>query len=76
MRAAGYVPRWLILPAALGLLFLLVPLTALIARVEWGTLISDVTSDAALSALGLSLSTGAAATEGSARILAAAGRAA
>ena len=62
MRAAGYVPRWLIVPAAIGLLFLLVPLTALIARVEWDTLISDVTSDAALSALVLSLATGAVAT--------------
>ncbi|WP_436970517.1 molybdate ABC transporter permease subunit [Microbacterium testaceum] len=62
MRAVGYVPRWLILPAVAGLLFLLVPLTALIARVEWGTLVGDVTSDAALSALGLSLSTGAVAT--------------
>ncbi|MDF2046089.1 molybdate ABC transporter permease subunit [Microbacterium sp. Kw_RZR3] len=62
MRAAGYVPRWLILPAAVGLLFLLVPLTALIARMEWDTLISDVTSDAALSALVLSLATGAVAT--------------
>ncbi len=62
MRAVGYVPRWLILPAVAGLLFLLVPLTALIARVEWGTLVGDVTSDAALSALGLSLSTGSIAT--------------
>ncbi|MDF2919065.1 molybdate ABC transporter permease subunit [Microbacterium sp. NPDC086615] len=62
MRAAGYVPRWLIVPAAIGLLFLLVPLTALVARVEWDTLISDVTSDAALSALVLSLATGAVAT--------------
>ena len=62
MRTAGYVPRWLIVPAVAGLLFLLVPLTALIARVEWGTLWSDITSDAALSALGLSLTTGAVAT--------------
>ncbi|KTR87125.1 molybdenum ABC transporter permease [Microbacterium testaceum] len=62
MRSAGYVPRWLIVPAVAGLLFLLVPLTALIARVEWGTLVSDVTSDAAISALGLSLATGALAT--------------
>jgi molybdate transport system permease protein len=62
VRAAGYVPRWLIVPAAIGLLFLLVPLTALVARVEWDTLISDVTSDAALSALVLSLATGAVAT--------------
>lgn len=62
MTTAGYVPRWLIVPAVAGLLFLLVPLTALIARVEWTTVWSDITSDAALSALGLSLTTGSAAT--------------
>lgn len=62
MTTAGYVPRWLIVPAVAGLLFLLVPLTALIARVDWTTLWSDITSDAALAALGLSLTTGVAAT--------------
>ena len=62
MRGAGYVPRWLIVPAVIWLLFLLVPLTALVARVEWSTLLTDVTSPAALQALGLSLATGAAAT--------------
>ncbi len=62
MTTSGYVPRWLMVPAAAGLLFLLVPLTALIARVEWSTLWVDVTSPAALAALGLSLGTGAAAT--------------
>lgn len=59
---AGYVPRWLIVPAAAGLLFLLVPLTALVARVQWSSLVADVTSPAALAALGLSLGTGAVAT--------------
>lgn len=58
----GFLPRWLAVPAVVGLLFLLVPLTALVARVQWATLWSDVTSPAALSALGLSLGTGAAAT--------------
>ncbi len=62
MREAGYVPRWLIVPAVAGLLFLLVPLTALIARVEWTRVWVDVTSEAALSALALSLGTGAVAT--------------
>lgn len=60
--SAGYVPRWLIVPAAAGLLFLLVPLTALVARVQWASLVADVTSPAALAALGLSLGTGAGAT--------------
>lgn len=62
MSARGYVPRWLAVPAAAGLLFLLVPLTALVARVQWSTLWSDVTSEAARSALVLSLATGAVAT--------------
>lgn len=61
-RLTGYVPRALAIPAAIGLAFLLVPLAALIARVEWTTFVSDVTSDAARTALGLSLGTGLLAT--------------
>lgn len=62
MSAGGYVPRTLAVPAAAGLAFLILPLVALIARVEWSTFLADVTSPAAVSALGLSLGTGAAAT--------------
>lgn len=62
MIRTGYVPRWLVVPAVLGLVFLLVPLTALVARVQWSTLWQDVTSEAARAALALSLGTGAAAT--------------
>ena len=62
MRGGGFVPRWLVVPAVVGLLFLLVPLAALISRVDWSTLGAEVTSPAALSALALSLGTGAAAT--------------
>ncbi len=61
-RLTGYVPRALAIPAAIGLAFLLVPLAALIARVEWATFVADVTSDAARTALGLSLGTGLLAT--------------
>ncbi|MCM3697309.1 molybdate ABC transporter permease subunit [Microbacterium oleivorans] len=60
--ARGYVPRTLSLPAAVGLAFLILPLVALIARVQWSTFVADVTSPSALAALGLSLGTGAAAT--------------
>ncbi|QEW03974.1 molybdate ABC transporter permease subunit [Microbacterium lushaniae] len=60
--SGGYVPRWLVVPACAGLVFLLLPLVALVARVQWETLWADVTSPAALSALGLSLQTGLAAT--------------
>ena len=58
----GYVPRSLAVPAFVGLAFLILPLLALIARVEWSTFVADVTSPAALEALGLSFGTGAAAT--------------
>ncbi|MCT9820901.1 ABC transporter permease [Microbacterium sp. W1N] len=58
----GFVPQILILPAVLALALLVVPLAALVGRVEWSTLGADITSPAALSALGLSLLTGLIAT--------------
>ncbi|MFD4959147.1 ABC transporter permease [Microbacterium sp. NPDC058389] len=58
----GFVPRVLIVPAVLGLALLILPLGALVLRVEWSTLWSDVTSPQAVAALGLSLLTGAIAT--------------
>ncbi|MCC2031153.1 ABC transporter permease [Microbacterium allomyrinae] len=61
-RQAGFVPRVLAIPAVLGLALLILPLGALVLRVEWSTLWTDVTSPEALSALGLSLLTGLIAT--------------
>lgn len=61
-QRVGFVPRVLAVPAAVGLALLVLPLGALVLRVEWSTLWSDVTSPQALSALGLSLGTGAVAT--------------
>ncbi len=58
----GFVPQMLVVPAVLGLALLVVPLTALVGRVDWSTLWADVTSPAALSALGLSVVTAAIAT--------------
>ena len=58
----GFVPRVLAVPALLGLALLVLPLGALVLRVEWATLWTDVTSPAAMSALGLSLLTGLIAT--------------
>lgn len=58
----GFVPRVLAVPAVLGLALLILPLGALVLRVQWSTLWSDVTSPQALAALGLSLLTGAIAT--------------
>ncbi|WP_447947532.1 ABC transporter permease [Microbacterium lacticum] len=52
----------LLVPALVGLALLVVPLGALVARVEWTTLGADITSPEALSALGLSLATALVAT--------------
>ncbi|MBM9459771.1 molybdate ABC transporter permease subunit [Nocardioides sp. zg-536] len=56
------VPRWLLLPAGLAALLVVVPVLALAARVDWAELPSLVTTPAARSALLLSLRTSAAAT--------------
>lgn len=55
----GYreLPPWLLAPALVGALVILVPLAALIGRVPWGSFADLVTSPSALSALGLSLTT-------------------
>lgn len=58
----GFVPPILALPAVVGIALLVLPLTALVARVDFTTLWADVTSPAALDALRLSLGTGLVAT--------------
>ncbi|MEV4736515.1 MULTISPECIES: ABC transporter permease [unclassified Microbacterium] len=58
----GHAPRALLVPALIGLVFLVLPLAALVARVNWSTFVTDVTSDAARDALVLSLVTGLVAT--------------
>lgn len=58
----GFVPGVLAIPAVVGLALLVLPLVALVLRVDWSTLWADVTSPEALSALGLSLATGLVAT--------------
>ncbi|GMA92656.1 hypothetical protein GCM10025869_31850 [Homoserinibacter gongjuensis] len=50
----GTLPRVLAVPALLGLALLVLPLVALVTRVDWSTLGADITSPAALTALGLS----------------------
>lgn len=64
MTGHGYtgVPRWIHALAVLAALVVLLPLLAMVARVNWAEFIPLVTSDAALSALGLSLRTAAAST--------------
>lgn len=56
------VPRWILLPALVGALFVLLPLVAVVARVDWADLPALVTSDASLDALRLSLRTSAVST--------------
>ncbi|MET0736388.1 MAG: ABC transporter permease [Microbacterium sp.] len=58
----GFVPPVLAVPAILGLALLVLPLAALIGRVEWSTLWTDITRPEAVSALVLSLATGLTAT--------------
>lgn len=56
------VPRWLFLPALLGALFVLLPLVAIVAKVDWGSFFSLVTSEGSRAAFWLSLRTSAAST--------------
>jgi molybdate transport system permease protein len=56
------VPRWLYAPAVAGAAFVLVPLVAMVSRVDWAHFGDLVTSPAALDALWLSLRTSATST--------------
>ncbi|MCU1548343.1 MAG: modB [Arthrobacter sp.] len=56
------IPAWLIVIAAAGALFVLLPLAAMVARVNWPQFIPLVTSEPSLTALGLSLRTATAST--------------
>lgn len=60
--AAGRFPGWLYLPAGLGAAVLLLPLAALLVRLDWTGVPAAITSPAALQALGLSLATASWAT--------------
>jgi molybdate transport system permease protein len=55
-------PGWLLVPAAVGLLFVLLPLVAIVSRVRWGDFWGLVTSESSVAALSLSLRTSAAST--------------
>ena len=61
-ETGGTLPPVLALPAVVGLALLVLPLTALIARVQWDSLWADITSPQALDALWLSFFTGILAT--------------
>jgi molybdate transport system permease protein len=60
-RAVG-LPRWIYVPALLGAVFVLLPLVAIVAEVDWTDFLSLITSDASRDAFLLSLRTSAAST--------------
>jgi molybdate transport system permease protein len=51
------IPGWVVVAAAIGAAFVLLPLVAMVLRVNWADFIPLVTSASALDALGLSLRT-------------------
>ena len=51
------LPAWILVPAVLGGLFVLLPLTAMAARVDWSAAGALLTSESSLSALRLSVQT-------------------
>jgi molybdate transport system permease protein len=61
-RRTQRVPVALLLPAGLGMAFLVLPLAGLLIRAPWGTLLERLTEPAVRTALRLSLQTASAAT--------------
>ena len=56
------LPRWLFIPAAVGAAFVLLPLVAMVSRVNWPNFFGLVTSESSLDALVLSLKTSSVST--------------
>jgi molybdate transport system permease protein len=56
------LPRWVYLPATVGALFVVLPLVAMAAKVDWPHFLTLIGSDASTTALLLSLRTAAAST--------------
>ena len=62
LRTSAGLPRWIFVPAALGALFVAVPLVAVAAKVDWPRFWSLISSPSSVTALMLSLKTAAAST--------------
>ncbi|TQC50303.1 molybdate ABC transporter permease subunit [Rhodococcus sp. WS4] len=62
VRVPSGLPGWIFVPAALGGLFVVLPLFAMLASVDWSRFVELVTSESSLAALELSLRTAAAST--------------
>ncbi|GAB6986485.1 ABC transporter permease [Nocardioides pyridinolyticus] len=56
------LPRWIYVPAAVGAAFVLLPVVAIVARVDWADFATLITSEASQDALWLSLRTSAIST--------------
>lgn len=56
------LPTWIYLPAAIGALFVIVPLVAILLRIDWAHFVPLITSESSRAALVLSLKTAAAST--------------
>ena len=56
------MPRWIIVVAVVGAAFVLLPLVAIVLRVDWADFGALVTSESSIAALGLSLRTSSLAT--------------
>lgn len=56
------LPAWIYLPAGIGALFVVVPLVAILVRIDWAHFLPLVTSESARAALTLSMKTAAAST--------------
>jgi molybdate transport system permease protein len=65
-RSSGLIqvglPAWVYLPASIGVLFVVVPLLAILLRIDWPHFLPLITSDSSLAALTLSLKTSGAST--------------
>lgn len=56
------LPRWIYVPAALGALFVVLPLIAVAAKVDWSRFLELISSESSVTALVLSLKTATAST--------------
>ncbi|MGJ4094070.1 molybdate ABC transport system, permease [Corynebacterium jeikeium] len=61
-RTPRIVPRWLFVPAGLGIIFLLLPIIGLISQISWSNFPALIFADTAIDALRLSIRTSATAT--------------
>lgn len=62
LTRSGGLPRWIYVPATIGVIFVALPLVAVSARVEWSRFWSLITSESSLTALELSFKTACAST--------------